>query len=334
MVTYHGEMELEMSRRIMLVVFLLIFMFLFTGCGTDTIELNYYQEEKSKQQSSVLESNIGIGEFTGTDLTVIPSESLLEDENLPATASLLINRTDNKVIYADDIYQRMYPASLTKLLTALVTFEQEANLREVVTISHNASNITESGAKLARFKEGDKIDLESLLNIVLVYSANDASIALAEHVLGSEEAFVEEMNKVAKRLGAVHSNFVNSHGLHDDGQYTTAYDMYLIINELLGYEEFVSIINKSSVDAVYKDIEGNSISNEYMNTNRYLLDRAKAPENITVIGGKTGTTSQAGNCLSLYSVDYEGKEYISIVMEARGGDSLYRQMTYLLDMVD
>ncbi len=323
-----------MTKRTFLSVWLIIFTFLFTGCGADTVELNYYQEEKSKQVSSVLQSNIGIAEFTGSDLTVIPSESLSEDENLPATASLLINRTDNQVIYADDIYQRMYPASLTKLITALVALEQEANLEDIVTVSHNASNITESGAKLAGLKEGDKIDLESLLNIVLIYSANDASIALAEHVSGSEEVFAEEMNKTSKRLGAVHSHSINSHGLHDDEQYTTAYDMYLIINELLGYEEFVSIINKSSVTASHKDAEGTIITNEYKNTNRYLLEKAKAPENITVIGGKTGTTSRAGNCLSLYSVDNNGKEYISIVMEARGGDSLYRQMTYLLDMVD
>ena len=323
-----------MTRKFSLTFLLILFMLLFTGCGTDTIELNYYSEEQSKQQSGVLQANIGIAEFNGSDLAVIPSDNLLEDENLPATASLLINRTDNEVIYADDIYQKMYPASLTKLLTALVTLEQEANPDDIVTISHNASNITESGAKLVGFKEGDEIDLESLLNIVLIYSANDASVALAEHISGSEEAFADIMNKSAKRLGAVHSNFVNSHGLHDDEQYTTAYDLYLIINELLNFEEFISIINKTSITTDYKDAEGTVISHEYMNTNRYLLEKAKAPENITVIGGKTGTTSKAGNCLSLYSVDDSGKEYISIVMEAVGGDSLYRQMTYLLDMAD
>lgn len=321
------------SKKIISIILLCLSAISFTACGSDNESIFYYQNEENNNQTNILQADIGIAKFYADDLTVIPIEDWPEDVNMTASSSLLVNITDNEFIYADDIYQKMYPASLTKIITALVTLEQ-GNLSDIVTISHNASNITVPGAKLCGFKEGDKIDLESLLNAFLIYSGNDAGIAIAEHISGTEEAFVEEMNKTAKRLGAVHSNFVNSHGLHDENHYTTAYDLYLIFNELVEYEEFVSIINKSSITVDYVLADGSNQSHEYMNTNRYLLNQTKAPDDITVVGGKTGTTNEAGNCLILYSLDNNGKEYISVVLQARGNNNLYQQMNYLLEMVE
>jgi len=303
------------------------------ACGTETVEIPYYQDGQETSKSFVEEGNVYRADFYAQDLTVIPVSKLQEDENMAATSSLLINRTSNEVIYADDIYNKMYPASITKILTALVVLEK-GNLEDTVTISRNASNITEPGAKLCGFREGDTIDLESLLSIFLIYSGNDAGIAIAEHISGSEEAFAREMTQTAKRLGAVHSNFVNSHGLHDEDHYTTAYDLYLIFNELLNYEEFVSIIHKSSITAEYHRADGSINSHQFMNTNRYLLGKASSPDNITVIGGKTGTTNAAGSCLILYSIDDSGNEYISVVLQAKGGNNLYEEMNYLLSMVE
>lgn len=320
-------------KRLIITVILSIILTSLTACGTDTVHIPYYQEGQDGTQAYVQESNLATADFYAQDLTVIPTSKLQEDENIAATSSLIINKTENEVIYADDIYQKMYPASITKILTALVVLEN-GNLDDTVTVSRNASNITEVGAKLCGFKEGDKINLETLLNIFLIYSGNDAGIAIAEHISGSEEAFAQEMTRTARRLGAVHSNFVNSHGLHDEEHYTTAYDLYLIFNELLKYEEFVSIIHKSSVTAEYLCADGSTKTHQFMNTNRYLLGKANSPDNITVIGGKTGTTNAAGSCLILYSIDNNGNEYISVVLQAKGGNNLYKEMTYLLSMVD
>ena len=142
------------------------------------------------------------------------------------------------------------------------------------------------------------------------------------------------MNKTAKRLGAVHSNFVNTHGLHHEDHYTTAYDLYLIFNELLKYDVFIDIIKQSSYTASYTKADGTLYSHQYMNTNRYTRGLSRAPDNINVIGGKTGTTQEAGNCLILYSEDIEGKGYISIILKSRGSFNLYNQMTYLLELIE
>lgn len=284
------------------------------------------------EQTKITNVDMGIADFYSSDLVVIPTEENSYDENITASSSLLINTTDNEFVFADNIYQKMYPASLTKIITALVVLEQ-GNLDDTVIISKNACSIYESGAKLCGFSEGDEIDLRSLLNVFLVYSGNDAGVALAEHISGSEEEFAKEMNKTAKRLGAVHSNFVNSHGLHHDNHYTTAYDLYLVFNELLNYDEFISIINKSSVTTSYLQAEKTTMTHQYMNTNRYLLGKADRPENISIIGGKTGTTQKAGSCLILYSLDNNEKEYISVILHAESGNYLYEQMTYLLSMI-
>lgn len=327
-----------MMRKLISIILLSIFTISITACDNSSVQVSYYKESGNNKQDSILQSDMGIAEFMASNLTVIPNDgddksTRMDDVNIAATSSLLINKTDNEAIYSDDIYHKMYPASLTKLITALVVLEQ-GDLDDMVTISKNAGNIGVPGAILIGFEEGDQVNLEALLNIFLVYSGNDAGIALAEHISGSEELFAIEMNKAAKRLGAVHSNFVNSHGLHDDNHYTTAYDLYLVFNELLSYEEFKSIIKKPSITFDYMKADASTSSQEFTNTNWYLLGYATAPDNITVVGGKTGTTRQAGNCLILYSHDGNNNEYISLILEANGRNSLYDQMTYLLGLIE
>ena len=225
----------------------------------------------------------------------------------------------------------MYPASTTKIVTALVALKY-GNLDDVVTIGYNATHITEYGAKLCGFAEGDKITLKKLLYSFLICSGNDAGIAIAEHISGSVEKFAELMNKEAKSLGCSGSNFVNPHGLHDDNHYTTPYDLYLVFHELLNYDVFMDIINQSSYKAEFKGADGSKKTLWFSSTDKYLLGSAKAPDGVTVIGGKTGTTSMAGSNLILYTKNDNGKDYISVVMHASDSFSLYSQMSHLLEM--
>ncbi len=272
-------------------------------------------------------------DFFASDLAVIPDKlNHMSDPAITAEASLIVNNTDKKVIYANNVYERLYPASLTKLITTLVVLEK-ADLNDMVTISYNASHITESGAKLCGFKEGDTIKLEDLLYSFLIYSGNDAGVAIAEHVGGTIGEFAKMMNQAAKDAGAVHSNFVNPHGLHDDNHYTTAYDLYLIFHQLVTYDKFLSIINKSEYTVTYKDAGGNPVTKNFLTTNRYLKGAENAPKGITVVGGKTGTTGKAGSCLILYSKDKNKKDYISLILKADSSDSLFSQMTDLLKMI-
>lgn len=307
---------------------------LLSGCGASYNSLLPYEGFSNTTQSNDGKyMRADVTDFFASDLTVITDEyNHMTDYAINSTSALIVNSSKNEVIFSNNIYEKMYPASITKILTALVVL-QNADLSDTVTVSYNASHITESGATLMGLKEGDQVKLETLLEALLICSGNDAGIAIAEHVGGSEEGFAKMMNETAISLGAVHSNFINAHGLHDDNHYTTAYDLYLIFEELLEYDKFLSIINKMKVTATYLDASNRRIEKEFDTTNRYLKGTEATPEGITVIGGKTGTTSKAGNCLILYSKDENDNSYISVILQAGSGNSLFAQMTRLLEMI-
>ncbi len=268
--------------------------------------------------------------FFAENLAIISEEENQgEDEELTSGASLLVNTTDNQALYADHVYDRLYPASLTKLMTALVVLKY-GELTDSVTVSYQASHISEGGVKLCGFQEGDIITMDVLLKCLLVYSGNDAAIAIADHISGSEEAFVKLMNEEAKKIGAVHTNYVNSNGLHDDSQYTTAYDVYLLFHELMKYDTFRSVIVMDSYTASYQDRSGTEKEKTFKATNSYLQGDTSVPEGLQIIGGKTGTTRKAGNCLVLLSKNTAEKEFISVILKASGSDVLYSQMSHLL----
>ena len=162
-------------------------------------------------------------------------------------------------------------------------------------------------------------------------SGNDAAVAIAIHVAGSAEAFSQMMNDEAQSLMATNTHFVNSNGLHDENHYTTAYDLYLIFNECIKHQEFVDIINTNQFTAQITGIDGQVRQANWAQTNFYATGKAEAPVGATVIGGKTGTTDQAGNCLILLNKTPEESPYISIVMGADTKELLYQDMTALIN---
>ena len=194
--------------------------------------------------------------------------------------------------------------------------------------------ITESGAQLCGLKVGDRMTLNQALHILLLNSANDAAMLIAENVGGSVDNFLKMMNEEAKALGATNSSFVNPHGLSDDNHYTTAYDLYLIFNEAVKYEKFTEIISMTGYETSYTDKKGKTKEFTCRNTNWYLNGNATAPENITVLGGKTGATSAARQCLLIYSKDTSGAPYISVILKSESRDILYKQMSELLNKIN
>ena len=236
---------------------------------------------------------------------------------------------NNKVtLYSKNVNTKMNPASLTKVMTALIALEY-GNLEDTITASSNVM-ITESGAQLMGLKEGDKLTLEQALHGLLMYSGNDCGVAIAEYLSGSVEAFAELMNQKALSLGATNTHFTNPHGLTDEQHYTTAYDLYLIFNEAMRNEKFREIISKQEFAFTYKDRDGNPKEFECKTTNGYLSGDFNAPSNVTVIGGKTGTTDAAGSCLILLSTDSASNPYISIVLNDEDRDMLYNDMSMML----
>ena len=144
-------------------------------------------------------------------------------------------------------------------------------------------------------------------------------------------AFAEMMNARALELGATNTNFVNPHGLSHENHYTTAYDLYLIFQQAVQYDLFLEIINTTSYTVNYTTAEGEATSRTISTTNRYLTGDYDFPNQIAIVGGKTGSTMAAGKCIILYANDSAGNPYICVVMGANDEVALYGTMTALCE---
>ena len=266
------------------------------------------------------------------DLCVIGSDNLTGSTELNnVTAAGLFDVKSCGTLYAKNVHNQLAPASLTKIMTALLALKY-GHLDDVITASANV-NITEPGAQLAGLKEGDKLTLDQALHALLMYSGNDASVAIAEYISGSTDEFCNLMNREAQELGATNTHFANPHGLSQDDHYTTAYDLYLIFNAAMKYDKFKEIIGMTEYTTTYSDKDGKQKEMNVRNSNYYITGDASAPSNVSVIGGKTGTTNKAGSCLILLSNDQKGNPYISVILKAEDRDTLYGQMSKLLGQV-
>lgn len=238
------------------------------------------------------------------------------------------NIDTHQVLYSQNLFEKLYPASTTKILTAYIILKN-CDLNATVTVSHDAANPGHSSS-VCGLKEGDVITVQDLLYGLLLESGNDAAIALAEYCSGSVEEFAKLMNSTAKSFGATNSNFVNPSGLPDENHYTTIYDMYLIFSNAISLESFVAIISSQTHDVAYTNAQGAAVSKTFKNTCGYLTRAYTAPENVTVTGGKTGTTGEAGHCLVLLSQNAKNERIISIVYKADGKKDLYSFMNEIL----
>ena len=259
----------------------------------------------------------------------VPLEGISQE---PSQYGGLFDLDGRRVLYGQNIYERLYPASITKIMTAIVALKY-GNLSDVVTVSQEAL-ILEEGSQLCGLRPGDSLTLEHLLYGLLVYSGNDAGAAIAEHVGGTQENFVQMMNEEVSRLGMTNTHFVNPHGLQSTEHYTSIYDIYLMLNEAIKYPKFVEIIQMSAFTVPVKNAAGQENSMYLESTDYYLIGEATEPKGVTVLGGKTGTTDEAGNCLALVCQNEYGKTFISIVTNAESKPVLYEQMNQLLEHIN
>lgn len=308
---------------------------LLTGCGGLSYELPYSAGADSSSFSVVSGLDPKTAAPFAAELCVVTGDVCdgTDADLTAAKAAVLFSLNDQEVVFSKSPNEVLHPASLTKVMTALVALKY-GSTDQVLTAS-SAVNITESGAQLCGLKAGDTMTLDQALRILLLYSANDVAMMVAEGVGGSVEHFVEMMNAEAKLIGATNTNFANPHGLTDANHYTTAYDLYLIFNQALKYETFNEIIQMTGYQTVYYDKDGKEKTFDKSTTNLFLRSDSAygAPSGVTVIGGKTGTTSAAGHCLMLLARDVGGSPYIAVVMGEPSTDGLYADMTDLLEEI-
>lgn len=273
-------------------------------------------------------------ELFADNLCVANEEVEFEDfhTNDEFHGALLFNIDDKEILYSERPNEQLYPASTTKIMTAYLALKY-GDLDDYVTISKNAIDVP-SDSSTAHLKAGDVLSLEALLYALMLPSGNDSAVAIAEHISGSTEEFVSLMNQEAKRLGATNTNFVNPHGYQDKNHYTTAYDLYLIFNECIKDQTFLRIIASTSYDTRITQSDGTVREVTWGQSNQFVNGSRKVPEDITIIGGKTGNTFDAGSCILLYGHDSSNTPYIAIMMGATSRRNLYDNMTFLLAAIE
>ena len=241
-----------------------------------------------------------------------------EDFDLDAKAGLLIEADTGEILYEKNAHQENYPASLTKVMVALLVFEAidrgELSLTDSITATETAFDGLSSDGSTANIVPGETMTVEQLLNCMLIVSANEACNILGEHLSGSVEAFVARMNERASELGCEHTHFANATGLHDPQHYTTAWDLYLITREAMKHEKFMEICNSKSYTVPATNMTEKP--RELHSTNFLISNwRARGYVYRDAQGIKTGSTPEAGYCL--ISSALRGSRYmVSVVLGA------------------
>ena len=237
------------------------------------------------------------------------------DTGCQSEAGIVMDLDSGAVLIAQNIHVQEYPASITKLLTALVVVEN-ASMDEQVTFSHDAVYNVESGSgNKLQLEEGDVLSVKDCLYVMLLQSSNQAANALAEHVGGSREAFADMMNEKAASLGCRESHFVNPSGLNDPEQLTSAYDMAQIGAAVFGNPTLLEICSTTS--ATLPPTINNPNGRTYSMEHKLVVTGDSSDENYypSAVAGKTGYTSLAGQTLVTYA-EQDGRRQVAVTLKS------------------
>lgn len=256
-------------------------------------------------------------------LVLIPTVKAEDIEDLApnAKSAIMIEATTGEILFQKNANEKLAPASMTKMMSMLLIMEEieKGNLKwdEEITASENASKM---GGSQIFLKAGEKMTVTDMLKGIAIASGNDATVAMAERIAGSEENFVRKMNAKARELGLKNTNFVNSTGLTADNHYSSAYDMSLIAKELIKHEKILEFTG------TYEDYLRKDTDNPFwlVNTNRLVRFYQG------VDGLKTGFTDEAGYCLTA-TAKKDNMRLITVVMNEPTTSSRSSDTTKMLD---
>lgn len=302
------------------------------GCNKTSLDYFPYGNEAREIVYKASGDSVDVSSLMSENIYIPPAKSYngLVDKPKFNSKSIIVAEGEDG-FYSKNCYKKMYPASLTKLMLAYIVLSGDIDLSRTIKIRSADIKLEDVYAKKMGLMEGDEISLIELINATLVYSANDAAKAIAVNLAGSEEEFAKLMTEKARELGATKTNYINSTGLHSKAQYTTLYDQYLIFKKLLENPKFVEIIQQDSYTVNYKNLYGNKISKKLKSTNQYLTGNIETPAGYKIVGGKTGTTDEAGYCI-LLSVDSNlSDKYIVGVLKAQSSLNLYAEINTILE---
>ncbi len=246
-----------------------------------------------------------------------------------AEAGIVIDMTTGYTLYEKNIQQQHYPASITKIMTAILSLEN-LKMEDVITFSHDAVYTIEPGSSSAYAEEGEQLTVEQCLYGLMLISGNDVANALGEAVSGSMDAFAQKMTEKAVELGCIGTQFKNAHGLHDEGLYTTAYDMAVIAS--YAYTNFEAF--RTLCSTIRYDVPPTNLYNEtryWLNSNRMLREGEEYYYE-ACNGGKTGFTNEAGGTFVSYA-NLDGRQVLSVIMKSTNSASAYSDTIHLYDYI-
>ncbi|HBL84012.1 MAG: hypothetical protein A2Y17_05760 [Clostridiales bacterium GWF2_38_85] len=324
-------------KRIIISLLVVSIIILLNSCGAIIIPVDNNEsvvsETVSEVSTCVLEPEISIPDISET------SEPSGFEAEISSEFAIVYDETNNKILFEKDSDIRCYPASLTKLITAIVAVEN-FGLDEVFTVGNELS-LVQTGSSIAFLQSGQKLSLKMLLEALLIPSGNDAAYVIASGVIRKLEnendmyhrdavaKFCEMMNKKAVEIGAVNTHFVNPDGWHDDNHYTTARDILLISKYAHSIPVIVEITSTVRIDETF--LTGEVVT--WVNSNKLLKETADTSKNYYneyVKGLKTGFTDEAGNCLSAYG-EYEDKKIYVVILNAPTDEARYMDVNLLFE---
>ncbi len=247
--------------------------------------------------------------------------------SIVSESAILIEVSTGKIVYENNSTKQMFPASTTKVMTAILTIEN-CNLTDIVTISESALSNIPQGYVTCGLVAGEELTIENLLYALMLPSANDAAYVLAEHVGGSVEGFSDMMNAKAKELGCTSTHFVNPNGIHDDNHYSSAYDLYLIAKYAMKNETFRKIV--STREYTLPATNRYESNDRVLKTTNKLLEESSNSYYKYAIGIKTGYTSKAGDCL-ISEASRDGLDFIAVTLNGDRFDDTKKLYNYAYD---
>lgn len=244
--------------------------------------------------------------------------------SVDAESAILMDLSSGAILYEKKAHKKQYPASITKIMTTLLAIEN-CSMGEIVTFSHDAIFGIERGSSHIGMQEGEKLTIEQALYGIMLASANEVSWGVGEHISGTISDFATLMNKRAKELGCLNTNFVNANGLHDEKHYTSAYDMALISKEAMKYSTFRKITAARTY--TIPPTNKHDINNAFANHHQMVIGNTYPKYKYEYcIGGKTGYTSNAGSTLVTFAKKND-MELVCVVMKAHAATAEKNQYT-------
>jgi len=306
----------RMMQRILIAILLII---------TFTANMNVYATEENDSGTGTAEEELTpdqleekqrLEEMEKAYAIATESNELADWPEGPGTygeSSIVMDMESGAILYAKNIDEQLYPASITKIATALVALEN-GNLEDTVTVNGDCISFLRGDYSQIGLKEGEELSLHETLYATLLASANEAAYAVAANVGENYDWFIAQMNQRAKELGAENTNFVNPHGLHDDNHYTTVRDMALIGSELYKYPVAFEIMQTMEHQIPATNMDENV---KYVHQKHSMLNPEKDEYYEYAVGGKTGYTNMAKTTLVTYA-DNGDLHLVCVEMKARG----------------